>query len=607
MAKVIAEIGINHESSEVVAKKLIDAAYISGCWAVKFQYRSPKGFYSSAQEIGDELINEQLNKNYLSLAKIKRLTNYANKRNLKVGISFFTVKDFNEILKSKIRFDFYKIPSAEFSNSDLVLKAKSSNKLLILSTGGHTLNDIKKQLKLYNFSENTVVLHCTSNYPSEIGSQNLSSILELKKIRNIEVGYSSHDIDYEVVFMAASLGAKYIERHITLDKLGDGLDDSSSSELEDFIRINKILNNYEKILGDSKKPVNQGEIINLQNLGTSLYAKRKLQKNKLVDINDFNTKAPRKGLTQDQIKKYIHKPLIKDININEAITKSHFIKNHELTNKDFDFMNIHKLSIPIRFHDMEWIFNEFKIKNFEFHLSYKEVKNISINSLQNKSKYFENKLFSYHLPDYINSYELFNPLSEDESIRKESRNILNTVIEISKVASKDSNISPIFVSSLSQNDFKDKEVYFKKLKIFIKEIYEYSNVLFLPQWLPKQAWYFGGAYDIKLFSAEEDIDFIKKNDIKICLDIAHLIMSANSANSDWKLWLKELTPYTKHYHLSDSYGTDGEGVDFGKGDLGDPRRIISMDDVKVLEVWQGHLNQFQGFKSAVKSLRKYYQ
>ena len=196
----------------------------------------------------------------------------------------------------------------------------------MLSTGGHTLTDIKKRLKLYNFEENTVVLHCTSNYPSKIGSQNLSSISELKKIKNIEVGYSSHDIDYEVVFLAASLGAKYIERHITLNKLGDGLDDSSSSELEEFTRINKILNNYKTILGNSKKPVNQGEIINLQNLGTSLYAKRKLHKDKLVSIKDFNTKAPRKGLTQDQIKNYINKPLLKDINTNEAITKTTLLK-----------------------------------------------------------------------------------------------------------------------------------------------------------------------------------------------------------------------------------------------------------------------------------------
>ena len=264
MVKVIAEIGINHKSDEAVARELIDYADISECWAIKFQYRKFEGFYINTQEIGDELINEQLKNSYLNLKQIKALTAYAKNKNLKVGISFFTIEDFNEILKSKINFDFYKIPSAEFSNTELVLKAKAENKTLILSTGGHNLVEIKNKIKLYNFKNNAILLHCTSNYPSEIGSQNLEAIKELKKIKNVKVGYSSHDIDYEVVFLAASIGAEYIERHITLNKHGSGLDDSSSSELSDFVRMNKILKNYNLILGNPNKPVNQGEVLNLK-------------------------------------------------------------------------------------------------------------------------------------------------------------------------------------------------------------------------------------------------------------------------------------------------------------------------------------------------------
>ena len=606
MVKVIAEIGINHKSSERVAEKLIDAAHSSGCWAVKFQYRSFEGFYSSTKEIGDELISEQLSKTYLDINQIQKLTTYAKNKDLKVGISFFTIKDFNEIVNSKISFDFYKIPSAEFSNSELVLKVKSTKKQLILSTGGHSLRDIERQLKLYDFQNDTVVLHCTSNYPSEIGSQNLNTITKLKKNKKIKVGYSSHDIDYEIVFLAATLGAEYIERHITLDKLGEGLDDSSSSELNEFIRINKILNNFKYILGDANKPVNQGEIMNLQNLGTALYAKRNLIKNSFVSLKDFNIKAPRKGLTQDQVHKYLNKPLLKDIDSGEPITKSHFIKNQDLNNNDFHFLDLNKISIPIRFHDMEYIFNHFNIKNYEFHLSYKDVENISNTSLVSKKKLYENKVFSYHLPDYINSYQLFDPLSKSKDIRVESQKILNSVIKFSNIASNKNEDPTIFVSSLSQNNFEDKDTFFSKLKDFIDDLYKNSNILFLPQWLPKKAWYFGGAYDINLFSSYQDIEFIKKYDLQICLDIAHLIMSANSAQKDWKVWYGELKHLTKHYHLSDSYGTDGEGVNFGKGELGNPKKIISENEVKVLEVWQGHLNEFEGFKSAVKSLRKYY-
>ena len=377
MVKVIAELGINHESNEKIAKKLIENAYKSGSWAIKFQYRNLDGFYSSTNEIGDELIHDQLKNTKLSLSKIKSLTEFAHKKGLKVGISFFTLKDFDEIINKNIKFDFFKIPSAEFSNTELVTKVLRHKKMVIMSTGGHTLKQIKSQLKKYSFQSTAVLMHCTSNYPTEIGAQNLSVISELKKIKNIIVGYSSHDIDYEVTFLAAGLGAEYIERHITLNKLGKSLDDSSSSELEEFYSINKILNNFETIMGDSKKPVNQGEIMNMQNLGTGAYSISDIKKGRLISNKDIEIKAPRKGLTLGELKQHLHRPVVKNISKDEPITKSHFFNSIMLNKKDFEFIEESKISIPIRFHDMNLIFKIFETSNFEFHLSYQDLDYIS--------------------------------------------------------------------------------------------------------------------------------------------------------------------------------------------------------------------------------------
>lgn len=602
MVKVIAELGINHESNEKIAQQLIDNAHKSGCWAVKFQYRNLKNFYSSTNEIGDELIHDQLKKTHLSLSKIRKLTNYARKRGLKVGISFFTLNDFNEILKSDIKFDFYKIPSAEFSNTDLVNKVLNSKKMVIMSTGGHTLSQIKSQVKKYNFQTTVVVMHCTSNYPTEIGNQNLSVITKLKNLKNIEVGYSSHDMNFEVVLLAAGLGAKYIERHITLNKFGKSLDDTSSSEIEEFQSINKILNNYEKIMGDSLKPVNQGEIMNMQNLGTGVYSKSDKKKGTIISFTEIEIKAPRKGLTSNDLKKYKNRPLTKNIKKGQPITTSHFTKSIVLNNRDFDFIEKSKISIPIRFHDMNQIFKIFKSTNFEFHLSYQDLDLIS-DIFSKDKKIYDDKIFSYHLPDYLNNYQLFDPLSNDSNIKKQSLENLKKIIKFSE---KISSNKQIFVSSLSQNNFKNKKEYYFNLKLFIDDLASKYNIEFLPQWLPKKAWYFGGSYDINLFSSIQDIKYLQEFDIDICLDTAHLIMAANSAESKWKDWFIELKELTGHLHLSDSYGTDGEGVEFGKGELGNPSYFLNLNNVKVLEVWQGHLNNFEGFKKAVRELRNKY-
>ena len=164
--KLIAEIGLNHKGSEETAKRLIDNAASSNCWGVKFQYRNLENFYNSTDEIGDEIINDELSRSNLSIHSLKNLREYAKNLNLKVGISFFTTTDYLEIEKFDNEYDFYKIPSAEFSNYELIKIVSMSKKDILLSTGGHNLSDIKENLKNYSFLNNPVILLCTSNYPT---------------------------------------------------------------------------------------------------------------------------------------------------------------------------------------------------------------------------------------------------------------------------------------------------------------------------------------------------------------------------------------------------------------------------------------------------------
>tara|TARA_B100001564_G_scaffold221746_1_gene186864 strand:- start:2745 stop:4556 length:1812 start_codon:yes stop_codon:yes gene_type:complete len=597
--KLIAEIGINHKGSFDIAKNLIDLAEKANCWGIKFQYRNIKNFYSSTLEIGDELIYEELKRSDLNLKTIKKLKEYAQSKSLKVGISFFTISDYKEIINFDDGFDFFKIPSAEFSNIHLIKEVSKSKKEILLSTGGHNLKDIKRNIKSYDFLKNAVILHCTSNYPTETGDQNLDVIKELTKIKNIKVGYSSHDKEYEIIFLAAAYGAKYIERHITLDKFGDGLDDSSSSTFEEFQSMSKILNNLELIVGNKNKAVNQGEIINLQNLGTSIYANKNLAKGKLLTTNDFLIKAPRLGITLNEFTKQKNKRLTNGVSKGEPINSYHFKKRLIVSQKDIDFVNNNKISIPIRFHDMREIYKEMPIKNYEFHLSYQDLNEFKNKSIINSID--RNAIYTFHLPDYLDKNSVFNPFSTNKAIKKKSEEILEkTALFISTFNQKDS----LLVSSISQNSLENKNTFYYQLSNYINEIYKTYNIKFLPQWLPKKAWYFGGSFDTQVLSSSEDIYHINKYKIKICLDVAHLIMSANFHGEDWYSWFKSLQENTDHIHLSDAYGTNGEGVEFGKGELTHIGMILNINKLKVLEVWQGHLNSFSGFKEAIKYLEK---
>ena len=120
MVRLIAELGINHKGKLDLAKELIIEAKDTNCWGIKFQYRNIETFYAAAQEIGDEILLDEIIKTNLSIEELIELSNFARKLGLKVGISFFRIDDFNDLSEYLNYFDFFKVPSAEAINFPLI-------------------------------------------------------------------------------------------------------------------------------------------------------------------------------------------------------------------------------------------------------------------------------------------------------------------------------------------------------------------------------------------------------------------------------------------------------------------------------------------------------
>ena len=166
---VIAEIGINHDGNKELALELIKGAAISGSNAVKFQYRNINKSYtkdnSNIEELGDALIKPEIIKNYIDPENIISLSKEAKKLNLDVGISFFSVEDVKDFCDLNF-FDFFKVPSVEFDNKNLVNLLIAEEKPVYLSTGCQTEDNILKFLHEYEGFQNWKLMHCVSNYPS---------------------------------------------------------------------------------------------------------------------------------------------------------------------------------------------------------------------------------------------------------------------------------------------------------------------------------------------------------------------------------------------------------------------------------------------------------
>ena len=214
MINIVAEIGINHNGSLPIVKKLIDVAAIAGCDYVKFQKRSPDLCVPKKQQDllrqtpwGEMKYINYKKKIEFGNAGFVAIDKHCKSKNIKWFSSVWDLPsvDFCSEYKESIM----KIPSALITNLELCKYAREHSETLIISTGMSTEEEIEKCVEACNPD---VIMHTNSSYPSNIEELNLSYIQHLKeKYPNKEIGYSGHEYGLVTTFAAAALGASWID------------------------------------------------------------------------------------------------------------------------------------------------------------------------------------------------------------------------------------------------------------------------------------------------------------------------------------------------------------------------------------------------------------
>jgi len=250
---IVAEIGINHNGSLPIVKKLIDVAAIAGCDYVKFQKRSPDLCVPKKQQDllrqtpwGEMKYINYKKKIEFGNAGFVAIDKHCKSKNIKWFSSVWDLPsvDFCSEYKESIM----KIPSALITNLELCKYAREHSETLIISTGMSTEEEIEKCVEACNPD---VIMHTNSSYPSNIEELNLSYIQHLKeKYPNKEIGYSGHEYGLVTTFAAAALGASWIERHITLDRTMWGSDQLASVEPIGLMKLVNGIRNVEKSIGE---------------------------------------------------------------------------------------------------------------------------------------------------------------------------------------------------------------------------------------------------------------------------------------------------------------------------------------------------------------------
>jgi|TARA_B110000977_G_scaffold195233_1_gene273309 N-acetylneuraminate synthase len=266
---LIAEIGINHNGSVAIAKKMIDAAKENNFDAVKFQKRDPDICVPEDQKYkmrdtpwGNITYLSYKKKIELNLNQLTILKNYAKKLKLDFSASCFDINSLN--LMKRIN-SFNKIPSAMITNIFFLEQVAKQKKRTFISTGMCEMKDITKAVNIFKKNKcDYELMHCVSLYPCPEEKLNLQMIKTLRKKYKCKVGYSGHEPSVSPSFFAYMLGATSVERHITLDRSMWGTDQAASLSPDGMKMFGSIFNKIEKIFGDGIKRLPEEEKVMLQ-------------------------------------------------------------------------------------------------------------------------------------------------------------------------------------------------------------------------------------------------------------------------------------------------------------------------------------------------------
>lgn len=336
---VIAEAGVNHNGSLVLAKKLIKAAAEAGADYVKFQSFKANKLVSKCafkanyqkQDTSDEdnfqfkmLRNLELDKkNHIKLVK------YCEEK----GIQFLSTGFDEESIDMlyELGLPFFKIPSGEVTNKPYLVHIAKKNWPVIMSTGMANMEEIRAAIDVLTTNglvkDNITVLHCNTEYPTPMEDVNLKAMLSIRDELGVKVGYSDHTIGIEIPIAAVALGAEVIEKHFTLDRNMPGPDHKASLEPDELKAMVKAIRNVElAIAGSGIKVPSESEKPNIVVARKSIHLRKRVTSGTKLAAEHLIMKRPGNGISPMDIDKVIGNTLFVSLEADTMLSWDHLRK-----------------------------------------------------------------------------------------------------------------------------------------------------------------------------------------------------------------------------------------------------------------------------------------
>lgn len=324
---VIAEIGINHNGSIELCRKLIDAAAHAGVDAVKMQKRTIEEMYTK------DALDAPYDKPYafgrtygehkhaleFTDEQYVELQEYTHGKGLEFLVSGFDSTGF-EFIEKVLKVPVHKVASPFITDYPLLKQVAQYGKPIFLSTGMHTMEEIEESVKfIKQFNDKIMVFHAVTMYPVPNEKVNLNVITTFKERLGTLVGYSSHDNGVVIPAAAVALGACVIEKHFTLDRTMVGPDHAASVEPRGMELIKKYSRAVQQSLGMYEREINEHEKAARIKYGVSVTSRRNIPVGKVIEEADIMVKCPGGGISPVKYWDLLGKKAARDIEADKTI------------------------------------------------------------------------------------------------------------------------------------------------------------------------------------------------------------------------------------------------------------------------------------------------
>lgn len=344
---IIAEIGQNHQGDVKIAKQMIETCARAGVDCVKFQKSTVlerfnkkclERPYKTPQSWGETYGEHKL---YLEFSEeeYRELKKCADDNNVLFSASAWDYRAVDFLVQ--LGAPFIKVASVDAGNLKFIEYLAQKKVPLVISSG---MQDMETMYRVYSivkqYHSNFSFLQCTSAYPVSAENVNLSVIQTYQRsFPDVVIGYSGHEAGTSISLAAVALGARVLERHVTLDKTWKGSDHKASLDMQELATLVKEIRTIETSFGSPEKRLLPIEAPMKRKLGKSLVAVGNLPKGTVLTEEQITVKnAEPCGIPPQDFEKVVGAKLMRTLEDDETIGENDVslqMESSESGNKKF--------------------------------------------------------------------------------------------------------------------------------------------------------------------------------------------------------------------------------------------------------------------------------